>query len=530
MKVVKRTGDTEDVSFDKVLRRLKFLSDDINVDIFAISQKVCSRIYDGVNTSELDELAAQLCSSMMIEHPDYGKLAARIIISNHHKNTSPSFSETIYIMYNNKDREGNPSPLINKTLYDMVMDNKTKLNTYIDHTRDYSLDYFGFKTLERSYLTKVDGKIVERPQYMWMRVALGIHADDFKDALQTYDLMSKKYFTHATPTLFNSGTIKNQLSSCFEANTLVNTLRGPKRIIDVEIGDEVITHKGNVKKVTQLHENLLGNRKLYEVEIYKTNKFIATEDHKLWVYNNVEDKIYWKEIKNLSKNDYICIPNYKGQIKEEKLYIKDILGETLNNESKIIYDKDVCYTQFIRTVENNSRKTFLNGKIMLNSINIDKNFMKFLGIWYGDGHIIRKKNRRGEKKVYGIGITIENSNSKLIDFCKSMKDHFGLEHISIHNMKNQNITVAGRSFKIRSDADGKYLQGLADTISKRFNAISSSGGRQDQDLRVMAMVAIGLLDEFNDSNKKLEDIKEHTKLFTTKMIAKIDELLAGKSL
>lgn len=232
MKVVKRTGDTEDVSFDKVLRRLKFLSHDINVDIFAISQKVCSRIYDGVNTSELDELAAQLCSSMMIEHPDYGKLAARIIISNHHKNTSPSFSETIYIMYNNKDREGNPSPLINKTLYDMVMDNKTKLNTYIDHTRDYSLDYFGFKTLERSYLTKVDGKIVERPQYMWMRVALGIHADDFKDALQTYDLMSKKYFTHATPTLFNAGTLHQQLSSCYllamendSLDSIYNTLK-----------------------------------------------------------------------------------------------------------------------------------------------------------------------------------------------------------------------------------------------------------------------------------------------------------------
>ena len=233
MKVVKRTGDTEDVSFDKVLRRLKFLSHDINVDIFAISQKVCSRIYDGVNTSELDELAAQLCSSMMIEHPDYGKLAARIIISNHHKNTSPSFSETIYIMYNNKDREGNPSPLINKTLYDMVMDNKTKLNTYIDHTRDYSLDYFGFKTLERSYLTKVDGKIVETgPQYMWMRVALGIHADDFKDALQTYDLMSKKYFTHATPTLFNAGTLHQQLSSCYllamendSLDSIYNTLK-----------------------------------------------------------------------------------------------------------------------------------------------------------------------------------------------------------------------------------------------------------------------------------------------------------------
>ena len=215
MKVVKRNGEEEDVSFDKVLNRLQHLSDELDVDVFDIAQKVCSRIYNGVKTSELDELAAQLCSSMMIENPDYGDLAARVIISNHHKNTSPSFSETIQIMYDNKDVEGKSSPLINDDLYNMVMKNKEKLNSYIDHQRDYSLDYFGFKTLERAYLTKVDGKIVERPQYMWMRVALGIHDNDFKDALQTYDLMSKKYFTHATPTLFNAGTRHQQMSSCY---------------------------------------------------------------------------------------------------------------------------------------------------------------------------------------------------------------------------------------------------------------------------------------------------------------------------
>ena len=215
MKVVKRSGEMEDVSFDKVLKRLQAKSDGLTVDVFDIAQKVVSRIYDGVNTSELDELAAQLCSSMMIENPDYGKLAANIIISNHHKNTSPSFSETIQIMYDNKDIEGKSSPLVNDKLYDVVMKNKEKLNSYIDHSRDYSFDYFGFKTLERAYLTKVNGKIVERPQYMWMRVALGIHDEDFKDALETYDLMSKKYFTHATPTLFNAGTQHEQMSSCY---------------------------------------------------------------------------------------------------------------------------------------------------------------------------------------------------------------------------------------------------------------------------------------------------------------------------
>lgn len=226
MKVEKRTGEKEDVSFDKVLRRLQHLSDGLNVDIYEISQKVCGRIFNGVKTSELDELAAQLCSSMMIENPDYGALAARIIISNHHKNTSPSFSETIQIMYDNKDIEGNSSPLVNDKLYEVVMNNKEKLNSYIDHNRDYTLDYFGFKTLERAYLTKVNGRIVERPQYMWMRVALGVHGDDFKDALHTYDLMSQKYFTHATPTLFNAGTRHQQMSSCYLLSMEDDSLEG----------------------------------------------------------------------------------------------------------------------------------------------------------------------------------------------------------------------------------------------------------------------------------------------------------------
>ena len=215
MRVIKRNGEMEDVSFDKVLNRLKNLSDELTIDVSEIAQKVCSRIYDGVKTYELDELAAYLCSSMSIEHPDYSILASRIIVSNHHKNTSPSFSETIQTLYNNVDNHNNPIPLVSDELYNIVMKNKEKLNTHIDYQRDYLFDYFGFKTLERAYLLRVDKKIIERPQHMWMRVAIGIHGNDIKDVLQTYDLMSKKYFTHATPTLFNAGTNRPQLSSCF---------------------------------------------------------------------------------------------------------------------------------------------------------------------------------------------------------------------------------------------------------------------------------------------------------------------------
>jgi ribonucleotide reductase alpha subunit len=215
MRVVKRNGDCEDVSFDKVLNRLKNLSGDLKIDVSEIAQKVCTRIYDGVKTTELDELAAYLCSSLSIENPDYGILASKIIISNHHKNTSPSFSETIQILYDNKDVHGARSSLISDELYNVVCKNKEKLNSYIDYSRDYLFDYFGFKTLERAYLIQVNKKVIERPQHLWMRVALGIHGNDIKDALQTYDLMSKKYFTHATPTLFNAGTNNPQLSSCF---------------------------------------------------------------------------------------------------------------------------------------------------------------------------------------------------------------------------------------------------------------------------------------------------------------------------
>ncbi len=215
MKVIKRNGEFEDVSFDKVLMRLKNLSNDLNINVSELAQKVCSRIYDGVKTSELDELAAYLCSSMSLDNPEYNVLASRIIISNHHKNTSPSFSETVQILYNNKDIHNAESPLVSEELYEIVSKNKEKLNTYIDYQRDFSFDYFGFKTLERAYLIRVNKKVIERPQHMWMRVAIGIHGNDLKDVLQTYDLLSKKYFTHATPTLFNSGTRRPQLSSCF---------------------------------------------------------------------------------------------------------------------------------------------------------------------------------------------------------------------------------------------------------------------------------------------------------------------------
>ena len=215
MYVIKRTGEREEVSFDKCLKRIQKLSKDLKINPMEVAKLIITQIYDGVETMKLDELAAEICAAKTTIHPDYGRLASRIIVSNHHKNTSPSYSEVVQQLWNNKDVLGKPLPLINEKLYKMVMDNKEKINTTIDYEKDFTYDYFGFKTLERAYLKRVNGKIVERPQHMLMRVSLGIHKDDLKEALKSYKLMSEGYFTHATPTLFNMGTTREQASSCF---------------------------------------------------------------------------------------------------------------------------------------------------------------------------------------------------------------------------------------------------------------------------------------------------------------------------
>ena len=219
MQVSKRNGKTQEVSFDKVKNRIKYLCEGLNIDPIIIAQKVCSRIYNGVKTSELDELAAQLCTSMSTENIDYGILGSRIIISNSHKNTSPSFSEKIFDLYNNKDIHGKHSPLIAEDVYQIVINNKEKLNDVIDYQRDYNFNYFSYKTLERAYLMKINGKIIERIQDVFMRVSIGLHKDNIKAAIQSYEMMSNKYFTHATPTLFHSGTPRPQLLSCFLLGT-----------------------------------------------------------------------------------------------------------------------------------------------------------------------------------------------------------------------------------------------------------------------------------------------------------------------
>ncbi len=218
MYVVKRDGKREPVMFDKITDRVRKLCYELNelVDPVKVAMRVIEGLYDGVTTSELDNLAAETAASMTITHPDYAQLAARIAVSNLHKNTKKSFSETMHDMYHYVNpRTGQESPLLSDEVYEAIMANAEVLDSTIIYNRDFNYDYFGFKTLERSYLLKINGQIVERPQHMLMRVSVGIHLNDIQSAIETYELMSKKYFTHATPTLFNAGTPKAQMSSCF---------------------------------------------------------------------------------------------------------------------------------------------------------------------------------------------------------------------------------------------------------------------------------------------------------------------------
>jgi len=230
MKITKRNGKKENIKFDKVLARIKkqtYGLDNKFVEPVEIAQKVISGLYDGVTSTEVDALASETAASMTIKHPDYSILASRIAITSLYKDIDKSFTNTIDKLYNYIDpKTDQQAGLVNDDAYKFIMDNADEINSAIITDRDFLIDYFGFKTLERAYLLKIDGKVVESPQFMWMRVACGIWYGDIEQVIKTYDLMSQKYFTHATPTLFNAGTKRPQLSSCFLVGMKDDSIKG----------------------------------------------------------------------------------------------------------------------------------------------------------------------------------------------------------------------------------------------------------------------------------------------------------------
>ena len=445
MFVTKRNGKVEQVHFDKITSRINKLvkpEEKKYIDPILVAQKVVGSIFSGITTEELDNESAKICINLCTSHHLYSMLAGRIVVSNLHKKTINTFVEKEEMI---QDKLGFLEP---KWLA-WIKENRDELNNMIDYERDYLFDYFGFKTLERAYLTKIGDQVIERPQDMLMRVASFINCGDLVLVKKTYDMISQGLYTHASPTLFNAGNQRSQLASCFEGNTLVNTLRGPISIKDVEIGDEVITHLGNVKKVIQKHKNEINSRKLYNVNIRKTNNFIVTEDHKLFAYNTYTKKSNWKMVKDLESSDYIMIPKYDGTIDKPEIDVLKVLKSydfsTYNNEMKIELtddNKQVYLTTIFKhnNLKNQNEVTCCTKSTPINlKINIDNDFIKFIGIWFGDGHIMHK-NKKGVKHICGIGITIHNENQKLIDFCTSINKYLGIKHVTIHKMGNQNVT------------------------------------------------------------------------------------------
>jgi ribonucleotide reductase alpha subunit len=244
MRVTKRDGNLEDMSFDKILNRIKKLGQEVGIQInySALVMKVIDQLYDKIETAKIDELAAEQCASLSTQHIDYGILAGRIVVSNHQKNTQYSFTKVMQSLYDFKDVHGNHKPLICENTWKFIDKHSIELDEMIEHNRDYLIDFFGFKTLERAYLFRINSRIVERIQHMWLRVAVGIHGNlqnskSINLIRETYDLMSQKYFTHATPTLFNAGTPRPQMSSCYlvaleedSLDGIFNTLKDCARI------------------------------------------------------------------------------------------------------------------------------------------------------------------------------------------------------------------------------------------------------------------------------------------------------------
>jgi ribonucleoside-diphosphate reductase alpha subunit len=471
MYVTKRDGQTEIVSFDKILRRIKRIGVEagIQINYTMLAMKVIDQLYDNISTTKIDELTADQCASMSSIHYDYATLASHITVSNHHKNTEPSFATVMSELYNYMDKHNKHSPLISKEILDIVEANKEWIESRLDFKRDYVFDYFGFKTLERSYLMRINNKVVERPQHMWMRVSLGIHGFNIDHAIKTYDLMSQKYFTHATPTLFNAGTPRPQLSSCFligmendsiegiyntlkdcaliskwaggiglhihnvratnsqirgtngtsngivpmlrvfnntakyvdqclDPDSIVYTKRGPVKIKNITIGDEVVTDDGNsyaIRKVLDYPE-YKGN--MHELDVKHTLYSLKLTDmHPLWVI----------------KNDKFIQTNFKPIISdlERNLVVPDFIE--------------------VKNVNENDFVGFPIPKWEQDLVHYTEDDCRMYGILVGDGELTATKNI--------CSITINAEKKDTIAFVESYLQTLGIE--VTHSGKGRNARV-----------------------------------------------------------------------------------------
>jgi ribonucleoside-diphosphate reductase alpha subunit len=510
MRVLKRDGVIEIVSFDKILRRIKTIGQEVGIKInyTQLAMKVIDQLYDKISTTKIDELTADQCASMSSIHHDYGTLAARIVVSNHHKNSESDFLFVCKSLYNYVDKHDKNSPLISEDLYKVVEANADLINAHLDFNRDYLFDYFGFKTLERSYLMRINGKVVERPQHMWMRVSLGIHGADLESAFRTYDLMSQKYFTHATPTLFNSGTPRPQMSSCFliameedsiagiyntlkdcaliskwaggiglhihnirasnshirgtngssngivpmlrvfnntakyvdqclDPDTIVYTKRGPLKIKNIIIGDEVVTDDGNfysIRKVLDYPE-YQGDIHLLDVK-YSVIPLKMTDMHPVWIIKNEKyrqtsfDDIIsnlkkgllvpeFVEAKNINKNDFVGFPipkweNDIAQFTEDDCRMYGILI----GDGNISKTTNLCYVS-------------LNIETKQDIVKFVENYLDKLGI-----HITYSNNNNNVRIVFSRNTMFKFTYEMVYDENKEKKILPNMLHLPKNKILN----------------------------------------------------------------------------------------------
>ena len=335
--VTKRDGRIEEVSYDKITRRIKKLINPVELSWMnleketeylkptLIAMKVIPILTDNINTETLDIVSADICVDLSTIHPSYAHLGGRILISNLHKKTCDNFTDKMKLLADAK--------IINSRFYDYVVDNMKEFNDMINYNFDYMYDYFGYKTLEKSYLLKINNNIIERPQDMLLRVAISLQFGNIDMIRKTYNSMAIGLYTHASPTLFNAGTNHMQLSSCFVEDTEVITSNGVKKIQDVKIGDMITTHTGVLHKVVQLHKNKLNDRKVMKLEVARTKPINVTANHKFWSIdrNNV---VKWRSVDMMNEDCYIAIPHYNNHTNINIDFAR-IIGFYITNGSSI---------------------------------------------------------------------------------------------------------------------------------------------------------------------------------------------------
>ena len=511
MYVVKRTGEREEVSFDKCIKRIQKLSKDLKINPMEVAKLIITQIYDGVETMKLDELAAEICAAKTTIHPDYGRLASRIIISNHHKNTSPSYSEVAQQLWDNKDFLGKPLPLINEKLYKMVMDNKEKINTTIDYEKDFTYDYFGFKTLERAYLLRVNNKIMERPQHMLMRVSLGIHKDDIKEALKSYKLMSEGYFTHATPTLFNMGTTREQASSCFlmtidddSIEGIYKTLSDCAQISKYAGGIGIAIHKIRAKHSTirgavGVGTGIVPMLKVFNETARYVNQCFTPE-------TIVYTKSGIKRMDEVSCDDYLLTNDEKTNINSyKKVYgisknhiNKEILRirskysfESINvtDEHEIYVLQGQQKTLNFNVIKNRLVSKIIEPKFILAkelSINdmvgypipqyvndideYDENYCRFYGIMIGDGCICIKSSNSVE---YSIALNL-TSKLNTVNFVKEYLNSKNIHYWTTQDNLTNTYNIRWESQTINISYNLLYDDNKIKRIHENFTHLSKT--------------------------------------------------------